>query len=97
MLDSRFGGACAAYHFLQAARCYDIAGVNQAVQMPSRLLNLLTHLILTFELKDIRDEVQSVLIVRYFSIKTSKIESIRQVFLVDLAKVFIASGRYKLQ
>lgn len=65
--------------------------------MSSRLFNLFTHLVLAFELEDIRYEIQGVLVIRNFSVETSKVESIRQVFFIDFAKVFIASGRYELQ
>lgn len=68
----------------------------QAIQVSSRLLYCLSHLIITVQIEYIRDEVQGILIVLNFGIQASKIESISQVVFVDFAKVLVTSRRNEL-
>jgi hypothetical protein len=59
--------------------------------MAGRLLNLLAHIIVAIKVEDVGHEVERILVVLNFGIQTRQIEAIRQVLLVDLAKVLVAS------
>lgn len=65
--------------------------------MPCRLLNLFSHIIVTVEVKDIGDEIKSILIILDICIEPSKVEPVCEVVFVDLAEVFIASRRDELR
>lgn len=64
--------------------------------MPCRLLDLLSHVIITVQIKDVSDEVKSVLIILDICVEPSEIEAVCEIVFVDLAEVFIASRRYEL-
>ena len=64
--------------------------------MPCRFLDLLSHVIVTVQIKDISDEVKSVLIILDIRVEPSKVEAVCEVVFVDFAKVFIASRRDEL-
>lgn len=59
--------------------------------MSCRLLDLLSHVIVTVQVKDISDEVKGVLIILDIRVEPSKIEAVREIVFVDLAEIFIAS------
>jgi hypothetical protein len=59
--------------------------------MAGRLLNLLAHIIVAVKVEDIGHEVERILVVLNFGVQTRQIEAIRQVLLVDFAKVLVAS------
>lgn len=59
--------------------------------MPCRLLDRFTHLIIAVQVENIRNKVERVLVILDFGIKSRQIEAIRQVILVDLAEVLVAS------
>jgi hypothetical protein len=59
--------------------------------MAGRLLNLLAHIIVAIKVEDVGHEVERILVVLNFGIQTRQIEAIRQVLLVDFAKVLVAS------
>ena len=65
--------------------------------MASRLLNLLPHLIITVEIKDICDEVESVLVVLDIGVEACEVEAVGKVVLVNFAKVLIAARRDELE
>ena len=65
--------------------------------MPCRFLNLFSHIIVTVQVKDIGDEIKSVLIILDICIESSKVESVCEVVFVDLAEVLIASRRDELR
>ena len=65
--------------------------------MTSRFLNLLTQVVVCVKIKDIRHKVECILIIWHFTVKTRKIKPVSEVFLVNLAEIFIASGGDKLQ
>lgn len=65
--------------------------------MPCRFLNLFSHIIVTVQVKNIGDEIKSVLVILDICIKPSKVESVCEVVFVDLAEVFIASRRDELR
>ena len=64
--------------------------------MPGRLLNLITHIIIAVEVKDVSDKIESVLIILDVSVKSCQVEPVREIVLVDFAIVFVASGRDEL-
>ncbi len=85
-----------AYHLRKSPRSRDVSCMDQAVQVPCRLLDLLPHIIVAIQVKDISDEVKSVLIILDVRVEPSKVEAVCEVVFIDLAKVFIASGRDEL-
>lgn len=70
--------------------------MDQAVQVPCRFLDLFSHVIVTVQIKDISDEVKSVLIILDIRIESSQIEAVCEIVFVDFTKVFIASRRDEL-
>ena len=64
--------------------------------MPCRLLNLLSHIIVTVQIKYISDEIESVLIILDIGIEPGKVEAICEIIFIDFAEVFIASRRDEL-
>lgn len=70
--------------------------MNQTVEMPCGLLDLLPHIVIAVQVEDISDKVKSVLIVLDVRIETSKVEAIREIVFVDLAEIFVASRRDEL-
>ena len=60
--------------------------------MSSGLFDLLAHVIFTVKVEYISDQIKRMLVVMHFSVETSEIEAISDVFFVDFAKIFIASG-----
>ena len=60
--------------------------------MPGRLLNLLPHLIVAVEVKDVGDEVEGILVVLDIGVEPCKIEAVGEVVFVYLAEVFVAAG-----
>lgn len=65
--------------------------------MPCRFFDLLSHIIVTIQVEDISDKIKSVLVVLDICIEPSKIKAVREVVLVNLAEVFVASRRNELQ
>ena len=65
--------------------------------MASRLLNLLPHLIVTVEIEDICNEVESVLIILDVSVEACEVEAVGKVVLVNFTKVLIAARRDELE
>jgi hypothetical protein len=59
--------------------------------MPSRLLYGFSHLIVAVQVEHVRDEIQRILVVLHLRIEPREVEPVRQVILVDLAKVLVAS------
>ena len=81
-----------AYHLRKTPSRDDVAGVYEAVEVPGRLLDLFAHLVFAVEVEDICDEIKCVLIILHFSVEAGEIETVGQIFFVDLAKVFVATG-----
>ena len=65
--------------------------------MPGGLLDLLPHVIVAVEVEGVGDEVQGVLVVLHLRVEARQVEAVRQVLLVDLAKVLVAAGGYELE
>ena len=59
--------------------------------MPCRFLNLFSHIIVTIQVKDIGDEVKSVLIILDIRVESSQVEAVRKIVFVNLAEIFIPS------
>lgn len=79
------------YHFCQTPGCDDITSMNQSIQVSSRLLNCLPHVIVAVKIEDVGDQVESILVVLNVGIEACQVESVGKVVFVDLAKVLIAS------
>lgn len=63
----------------------------EAVEVPSALLDLLSHVVVDFHVEDVGHEVERILVVLYFRVKASKVEAVRKVILVDFAEVLISA------
>ena len=85
------------YHLGQTPSCDYVSRVHQAVQVPRRLLNLLPHVVVAVKVEHVSNEVERILVVLDLGVEAREVEAVRQVLLVDLAKVFVAAGRYKLR
>jgi hypothetical protein len=68
----------------------------QAIQMPRRLFYRFPHLIVAIEVEDIRHEVERVLVVLDLRVEPRQVESVGEIFFVNLAEVLIPSRRYEL-
>ena len=79
------------YHFRQTSSCDDVASVDEAIQMPSGLFDLLAHVILTVEVEDIRHKIKRVLVVLDLGVETSQVETVGKVFFVDFTEVFVTT------
>lgn len=71
--------------------------MNEAVEVTGRAFNFLTHLVIAIVIKDVSDQVQSVLVMLNVDIETCKIEAVGDIVFVDLAKVFVATGCNELE
>lgn len=71
--------------------------MNEPVKVPSRLFNLFPHLIVAVEVEDVRHEVERILVVLHLGIEAGQVEAIREVLLIDLAKVLVAAGGDELE
>ena len=58
--------------------------------MPCRFLNLLSHIIVTVQVKDVSDEIKSVLVILNIRVEPSKVKAVCEIVFVDLAEIFIA-------
>ena len=64
--------------------------------MPGRLLNLVTHIIITVEIEDVGDKIKSVLVVLNVCIESRQVEPVCEVVFVDFAIVLVTSRRDEL-
>jgi hypothetical protein len=64
--------------------------------MTSRLLDLLSEIIVGIKIENVGYEVQSILVVRNLGVQAREVESIGQVVLINFAEVFISPRRDKL-
>ena len=65
--------------------------MHKPVEMTSRLLDLVSHLVVALHVEEIRDHVQCVLVILHFIVEARQVEAVGEVVLVNLAKVFIAA------
>lgn len=84
------------YHFRQTARSHNVPRMDQSIEMAGRFLNLFPQIIIGVEVKHIRHEVQSILVVGDFGVQTGEVEPVRQVILVDFTEVLVPPRRDKL-
>jgi len=70
--------------------------VNKAIEMAGRLFDCFPHVVFTVKVKDVCDEIESILVVLNLGVETSEIETVCQVLLVDLAEVLVSTGRNEL-
>ena len=80
------------YHLCQTPSRDNVSSVDKAVKVAGRLLDGLAHVIVAVEIEDVCDQVERILIVLDFGVKTRQVESICKVLFVDLAEVLVASG-----
>lgn len=64
--------------------------------MTSRLLDLLSQIIVGIKIENVGYEIQSILVVRDLGVQAREVESIGQVVLINFAEVFISPRRDKL-
>ncbi len=64
--------------------------------MSSRLLDLISHVIIAVKIEDVCDEVECVLVVLDIGIESRQVEAVCEVVFVDFAEVLVAPRRYKL-
>jgi hypothetical protein len=58
--------------------------------MTSRLLDLLSEIIVGIKVENVGYEVQSILVVRNLGVQAREVESVGQVVLINFAEVFIS-------
>lgn len=63
----------------------------QAIEVPCRLFDCFSHLILAFYLQHIGDKVEGILIILHLCVEGCKVEAVVQILVVDIAKVLVAS------
>jgi hypothetical protein len=61
-----------------------------------RLFDCFAHVIFAVKVKDVCDEIKSILVVLNLGVETREIETVCQVLLVDLAEVLVSAGRNEL-
>ena len=66
--------------------------MHETIEMAGGLLDLLAHIIVAVKVKDIGDEVESVLVVLDVGVEAGEVEAVGEVVFVDFAKVFVAAG-----
>lgn len=59
--------------------------------MTGRLLNLLSHLVITIEIEHIGDEIECVLVILDVGVEAREVEAVREVVFVDFAEVFVTA------
>jgi hypothetical protein len=64
--------------------------------MASRLLDLFAQVVIRIKVKHVCYQIQSILVIWYLGVESSKVEAVSQILFVDLAKIFVPTGRDKL-
>lgn len=57
--------------------------------MAGGFLDLLSHLIIAVDVKDIRNKIESVLIVLNFGVEAREVETVGQILFINLTKVLV--------
>lgn len=65
--------------------------MDEAIQMPGRLFNRLSHLIVAVEIEHVGYQVEGILVVLHFGVEARQVEAICQIFFIDLAEVLVAA------
>ena len=94
--EVRIRGKGVNYHFCETTSCDDVAGVYEAVEVTSRFFDDFSHVIVTVKVEDVGDKIKGILVVLDLCLEASEIETVGEVFLIDLAEVFVAPGGYEL-
>src|SRR5690606_2024445 len=81
------------HHLAQAPTGNDISRMHQTVKMPCTLVDLFPHFILAIHIKNIRHKIQRMVVVENFVLQAREVEAVRQILFVNLAEVFVATGR----
>jgi len=63
----------------------------KTVEMPGRLFNLFTHLVVAIKIENIRNQIKCILVILNFGVQASEIETIGEVIFIDFAKVLVAA------
>ena len=79
-------------HLGEAAGRDDVACVDEAVEVAGGLLNRLAHVVFAVEVEDVGDQVQGVLVVVDLCVQAGEVETVGDVFFVDLTEVLVATG-----
>lgn len=70
--------------------------MHQPVEMTSRFLYLLAHVIIAIKVEDVGDKVESILVVLDVGVEAGEVEAIGQIVFVNLAEILVAAGRDEL-
>lgn len=84
------------HHLLETSSRHNVARMDKTVKVPSRLFDLLPHIIVAFYIKHVGDKVQGMLIVLHFGIERCQVEAVREVFFVNVTEILVATGVDKL-
>lgn len=85
------------HHLCQSAGSHNVSSMNEAVEVTGGFLNLLAKVIVGIKVKHVGDQIKRVLIVLDLGVETGQVESIGEIFLVNFAKVLIATRGYELR
>ena len=60
--------------------------------MAGGLLDRFPHVIFAVEVEDVCDKVEGILIVLNFGVEAGEVETVCQVFLINLAEILVSAG-----
>lgn len=84
------------YHLCETSSRHNVTRMHKTIEMSSALLDLLTHVIVDFHVKDISHKIKRILVVLDFRVKASQVEAVGQVVFVNFAVILIAARRDEL-
>jgi hypothetical protein len=79
------------YHLRKPTGSDNVTRMNQAIQMPRRLFNLFSLVVVAVQVEHVCDKVERILVILDLGIQAGQVESVCQVVFVDLAKVLVPS------
>lgn len=85
------------YHLCQTPSRYYVSCVHESVQMACALLDLFPHVVVDLHVENVCDEVEGILVILYFCVQASQVESVREIVFVNFAEVFVATCRNELE
>lgn len=65
--------------------------MNQAIKMPCRVFDVVSSIIVAFQVEYICDQVEGILVVLDLCIEAGEIETVGEVFFIYFAEVFVAA------
>jgi len=68
----------------------------EAVQLPGRVLYLISELVVAVHVEDVGDEVEGILVVADLEIEACEVEAVGEIIFVDLTEVLVALGGEEL-